>query len=195
VGATGTVAAVAAAAVLAGCTSPGVAPSAFAALRMCESSGNYGINTGNGYFGAYQFDLSTWYGLGFTGLPNLNNPVTQDAAAYKLYDERGWAPWPSCSASLGLQANGPAPIAAPLPPQWPGTPLSMALAGEQRLDVLAWQVQMHNSGWTIVPETGYFDATTAGVAAFFAQLGGFDDGEPGVVGPNLWAAAFSNWQG
>ena len=26
-------------------------------LRMCESSNNYSINTGNGYYGAYQFDL------------------------------------------------------------------------------------------------------------------------------------------
>ncbi len=32
----------------------------WAALRECESGGNYGINTGNGYFGAYQFSQSTW---------------------------------------------------------------------------------------------------------------------------------------
>lgn len=29
-------------------------------LRMCESGGNYQTNTGNGYYGAYQFSQSTW---------------------------------------------------------------------------------------------------------------------------------------
>lgn len=29
-------------------------------LRMCESGGNYSINTGNGYYGAYQFSKATW---------------------------------------------------------------------------------------------------------------------------------------
>ena len=39
-------------------------------LRMCESSDNYSINTGNGYYGAYQFDLSTWQSVGGSGYPN-----------------------------------------------------------------------------------------------------------------------------
>ncbi len=29
-------------------------------LRTCESGGNYQTNTGNGYYGAYQFSASTW---------------------------------------------------------------------------------------------------------------------------------------
>jgi hypothetical protein len=177
------------------CTGPGVSPEDFAALRTCESSGNYAINTGNGYFGAYQFDLPTWEGLGFSGLPNLNNPATQDAAAYKLYDERGWSPWPTCSMRLGLQASGPAPAAPPIPPQWNGIYLSTAMSSELRFDVLAWQTQMYNSGWTITPRTGYFDLTTAGVATYLGMLGGFNDGAPGVVGPNMWAAAFTAWHG
>jgi hypothetical protein len=160
---------------------------------MCESSGNYAINTGNGYFGAYQFDLPTWEGLGFSGLPNLNNPATQDAAAFKLYDERGWAPWPTCSMRLGLQDNGPAPPAPPIPPQWDGTYLSTAMAGEQRADVLAWQTQMYDVGFTIIPKTGYFDTTTAGVATFLGMIANVNDGDPGVVGPNLWAAGFILW--
>jgi hypothetical protein len=69
---------------------------------MCESGGNYAENTGNGYYGAYQFSLSTWYGLGFTGLPSDASPATQDAAAAELQAEAGWGQWPSCSAQLGL---------------------------------------------------------------------------------------------
>ncbi|MGZ4520905.1 MAG: transglycosylase family protein, partial [Mycobacteriaceae bacterium] len=30
----------------------------WARVRMCESSNNYAINTGNGYYGAYQFNLA-----------------------------------------------------------------------------------------------------------------------------------------
>jgi len=33
-------------------------------LRQCESGNNYAINTGNGYYGAYQFDASTWRAVG-----------------------------------------------------------------------------------------------------------------------------------
>jgi hypothetical protein len=29
-------------------------------LRTCESGGNYAENTGNGYYGAYQFSIATW---------------------------------------------------------------------------------------------------------------------------------------
>jgi hypothetical protein len=71
-------------------------------LRACESGGNYAEDTGNGYYGAYQFALSTWYGLGFTGLPSDASPATQDAAAAELQAEAGWGQWPTCSAELGL---------------------------------------------------------------------------------------------
>src|SRR3954452_22834640 len=66
------------------------------ALRMCESGGNYGINTGNGFYGAYQFDLGTWRSLGRSGYPHQASAATQDAAVRQLYAQRGWAPWPAC---------------------------------------------------------------------------------------------------
>ncbi len=77
-------------------------PAAFAALRQCESSGNYATNTGNGYYGAYQFALSTWLGLGFTGLPSSASPATQDLAARIEQQRAGWYAWPECSMVLGL---------------------------------------------------------------------------------------------
>ena len=75
---------------------------AFAALRQCESSGNYATNTGNGYYGAYQFALQTWLGLGFTGLPSNASPSTQDLAAKMEQQRAGWYAWPVCSMVLGL---------------------------------------------------------------------------------------------
>ena len=75
---------------------------AFAALRNCESGGNYQDNTGNGYFGAYQFSPSTWTGLGFAGLPSAASPATQNQAAEVEQRQGGWSAWPECSLILGL---------------------------------------------------------------------------------------------
>jgi len=74
----------------------------FAELRQCESGGDYSINTGNGYYGAYQFSATTWHGLGFPGLPSDASPATQDQAAAELLARSGWGQWPACSARLGL---------------------------------------------------------------------------------------------
>ncbi len=62
----------------------------WACIREHESGDNYAEGGG----GAYQFELATWQGL--TGLPLPAEdypPAVQDAAALKLYAERGWEPW------------------------------------------------------------------------------------------------------
>ena len=77
------------------------------ALRQCESGGNYGIDTGNGYYGAYQFSQSTWDWVAslvradLVGVvPSKAAPGDQDALAFALYDMQGAAPWPTCGAHL-----------------------------------------------------------------------------------------------
>ncbi len=74
---------------------------ALARLRSCE--GSYTSNTGNGYYGAYQFDIQTWGG--YQGFSNASQapPAVQDQKAWETYQRRGWQPWPSCSRSQGLQ--------------------------------------------------------------------------------------------
>ena len=67
-----------------------------ARLRQCESTDRYGTNTGNGYFGAYQFDLQTWASVGGRGLPSSAAPIEQDYRAVVLLRRRGTAPWPVC---------------------------------------------------------------------------------------------------
>jgi Transglycosylase-like domain len=71
-------------------------------LRTCESGDNYAENTGNGFYGAYQFSEQTWLGLGQPGFPTQASPEYQDHAAMQLQAEDGWGPWPACSAALGL---------------------------------------------------------------------------------------------
>lgn len=76
-------------------------------LRMCESGNTYERNSGNGYYGAYQFNISTWRGYAPDGYgdvrPDLAPPAVQDQAALALYNKRGWQPWPACSRKLGLR--------------------------------------------------------------------------------------------
>lgn len=74
----------------------------FSALAQCESGGDYSSNTGNGYYGGFQFSASTWANLGFTGLPSNASPGTQIEAAQRLQARSGWGQWPACAAALGL---------------------------------------------------------------------------------------------
>jgi Transglycosylase-like domain len=87
---------------------PGDVPNAISeetwlALRRCESNNRYDINTGNGYYGAYQFAAGTWRKLGYSGLPHRAAPTVQDEAAKRLQASSGWGPWPACTRKLGLR--------------------------------------------------------------------------------------------
>lgn len=62
-------------------------------VAICESSGNAHTNTGNGYYGLWQFDLPTWRSVGGTGLPSTATLEEQVNRARMLYDRRGWSPW------------------------------------------------------------------------------------------------------
>jgi hypothetical protein len=95
------------AAVMVGAAAPAsAAPTgdAWYRLRVCESGNNYRTNTGNGYYGAYQFDLGTWRSVGGTGLPSEASPAEQDYRARLLYQRRGWVPW-TCARMLGLSGS------------------------------------------------------------------------------------------
>lgn len=86
-------------------------------LRMCESGGNYQINTGNGYYGAYQFSQSTWDRVARQrlGIPyaraDLAPPEVQDQAiiANTNLSKGGLATQnPGCYKKEGLSAFPPA---------------------------------------------------------------------------------------
>ena len=79
----------------------------WAALRDCESSGNYGAVSNPPYHGAYQFNVETWDDVanGFwpelVGIvPSQASPADQDKMALKLFDLRGAQPWPVCGIHL-----------------------------------------------------------------------------------------------
>ena len=80
-------------------------------LAESESSGNWAINTGNGFSGGLQFTPSTWKAFGGKGLAHHASREEQIAVAERVLAVQGWGAWPACSRKLGLRGT-PAPIHA-----------------------------------------------------------------------------------
>ena len=74
-------------------------------IAQCESSGNWHINTGNGYYGGLQFSMGTWRAHGGSGSPASASKATQIRIAERVLANQGWGAWPACSAKLGLRGG------------------------------------------------------------------------------------------
>jgi uncharacterized protein YabE (DUF348 family)/transposase len=71
------------------------------ALASCESTGNWAINTGNGFYGGVQFDQNTWEengGLRYAPRADLASREEQIAIAVATRERQGWGAWPVCGA-------------------------------------------------------------------------------------------------
>jgi hypothetical protein len=71
-------------------------------LRLCESGGTYNRNSGNGYYGAYQYAISSWGGYGGYARADLAPAEVQDAKVMADIATRGWYPWPACARKIGM---------------------------------------------------------------------------------------------
>ncbi|MCX2971713.1 MULTISPECIES: peptidoglycan DD-metalloendopeptidase family protein [Streptomyces] len=81
-------------------------------VAECESSGDWAINTGNGFFGGLQFQQSSWEAAGGTAYAARADLATKDqqiAAAERLLELQGPGAWPVCGPRAGLSKGGPAP--------------------------------------------------------------------------------------
>src|SRR6201996_3505261 len=100
-------------------------------VAACESGGNWGINTGNGYHGGLQFSQGTWAAHGGGEFASSANQATRDqqiAVAERVLATQGRGAWPVCGRGLpaagqrNVDVNAPARHApppvfhAPLPP-------------------------------------------------------------------------------
>ena len=89
-------------------------------VASCESSGNWAINTGNGYQGGLQFAPSTWSGHGggqFAPAANLATREQQIAIAERVLATQGKGAWPVCGRGL----SGPTPRTVTSAPATPAT--------------------------------------------------------------------------
>ena len=83
-------------------------------VARCESGGNWGINTGNGYHGGVQFSASTWASHGggqYAPSAELATKDQQIAVAERVLATQGRGAWPVCGGPL----SGPTPRELPAP--------------------------------------------------------------------------------
>jgi len=81
-------------------------------VAQCESSGDWSINTGNGFYGGLQFTSSTWAAFGGRSYAPQANQATkaqQISVAEKVLASQGPGAWPVCSVQAGLTKGGAAP--------------------------------------------------------------------------------------
>lgn len=65
-------------------------------IAQCESTGNWAINTGNGYYGGLQFSASTWAAYGGTQFAPTADKATREqqiTIANKVYAASGLSAW------------------------------------------------------------------------------------------------------
>lgn len=207
----GLVIALAAGLSVAGASSAAADPSANAwlQLRICESSNRYDIDTGNGYYGAYQFSLSTWASVGGTGKPSDASPAEQDYRALVLYRMRGWQPW-TCAVMVGLTEDAdarskvmpPEPASFDVPydftsagssagavavdaPPWPGQEFG---EGDVSDELKTWQTQLSALGYDVIG-TGYFGPSTAAAVLDLQAKAGLDP--TARIDEATWRAAWA----
>lgn len=66
------------------------------AVAACESGGNWGIATGNGYYGGLQFTMGTWRANGGSGSPQHASREEQIRVAENVLRTQGIGAWPAC---------------------------------------------------------------------------------------------------
>ncbi|MGW1991521.1 transglycosylase family protein [Embleya sp. NPDC001921] len=85
-------------------------------VAMLESSGNWHINTGNGFYGGLQFTISTWNEFGgqqYAPRADLATKDQQIAIAEKVLAVQGPGAWPNTSGPAGLTKGSAAPAVSP----------------------------------------------------------------------------------
>ncbi|APE36366.1 transglycosylase [Nocardia mangyaensis] len=87
-------------AVPAGLTTATASANNWDAVAQCESTGNWNINTGNGYYGGLQFSQSTWEAYGGTGYAHNASREEQIRVAENVLAGQGPGAWPTCGAYL-----------------------------------------------------------------------------------------------
>ncbi|MFI9509509.1 transglycosylase family protein [Nocardia sp. NPDC052566] len=86
-------------------------------VAQCESGGNWGINTGNGYYGGLQFSQGTWAANGGQGSAHTASKEEQIRVAENVLNTQGVGAWPVCGQYLTSgQSTEVAPEPAPAAP-------------------------------------------------------------------------------
>lgn len=74
-------------------------------VAKCEATGNWKIDSGNGFSGGLQFTRSTWAAFGGTQYSSNAKDATREqqiAVAERVLQQQGPGAWPVCSKKAGL---------------------------------------------------------------------------------------------
>lgn len=114
-------------------------------VAACESSGNWAINTGNGYYGGVQFTTSTWAAYGGTQFAPRADMATKEQQitvaervlwrGYAGNRPQGKGAWPHCGVGLSNTPYGAASV--PSQPTIPTTP-STGTTTSKAAAAIAW---------------------------------------------------------
>lgn len=122
-------------------------------VARCESTNNWHINTGNGFYGGLQFTNSTWGAFGGHRYANRADHATrveQIEVARRVLAQQGPGAWPVCSRRAGLtRSTGHATSAA-----LPRTAGSTTVHRTVRRPATRHAVTQYRSGHTYVVRRG-----------------------------------------
>jgi len=85
-------------------------------VATCESTNNWSINTGNGFYGGLQFTISTWNGFGGQEFADRADHATREeqiTVAQRVLAVQGPGAWPACSKYAGLTKSNGGATSAP----------------------------------------------------------------------------------
>ncbi|MGW1835885.1 transglycosylase family protein [Streptomyces sp. BBFR2] len=130
-------------------------------IAHCESSGNWHINTGNGYHGGLQIAPSTWRAYGgkkYAPRPDLATKSQQIAVGERIRNDRGLQPWPNCGrfgatgSSDGVSKATPErPVTKPAPAPQAQRPSHSQVHRQHGTTAHRQQSSLTGSGYVVQP--------------------------------------------
>ena len=131
---------------------PASAANNWDAVAQCESGGNWGINTGNGFSGGLQFTPSTWSGYGGQGSAQNASREQQIQVAERVLAGQGKGAWPVCGQGLGSASPSSAKTqSAPVQQQ---APAQQYTAPTQQAPAQQYSAPQSTPGGTYTVQSG-----------------------------------------
>ena len=151
-------------------------------VAQCESSGNWSINTGNGYYGGLQFYQPTWKAFGGQEYATYAHQATkseQIAIAQRVLERQGPGAWPVCGARAGLtRDNGGADADARPGDDTASRDSERAAAGDLVVDgKFGPKTTAALQGWIGVSADG--SLSTSDIKVLQGKIGAVQDGKIG----------------
>ncbi|MET8680310.1 transglycosylase family protein [Streptomyces sp. NPDC004647] len=132
-------------------------------VAECESTGNWSINNGNGFYGGLQFTEETWNAFGGSEYAPRADQATKDqqiAIAEKVLDSQGPGAWPVCSGKAGLTQGGADPEVSTEGRQAPAKAKSEA-APKPKSTPAEGKREAKPESYTVVPGDSLYKIATA----------------------------------